>query len=104
MTDLLRHLPRSQTERAIAVARVALAGSALFAVWFDPAEPMRYVGQTYTLHTIYLAYALVLAMIVWNRPPHGLLPLVTHIADIVMASVFQYLTLGPSSPFFIYFN
>src|SRR5438552_1186714 len=98
-----RQFPRSQTERTIAVARVALAGSGLFAIWLDPAEPARYVEATYTLHAIYVLYAIGLAAIVWSRPSTGRLPLITHLIDIVLFSVFQYLTLGPSSPFFVYF-
>ena len=39
----------------------------------------------------------------WRRPSTGWLPIATHIIDIVMFSVFQYLTTGPSSPFFNYF-
>jgi signal transduction histidine kinase len=31
------------------------------------------------------------------------MPFITHVTDIVIASVLQYLTLGPSSPFFTYF-
>src|SRR5580700_9923925 len=69
---------RDRSERTIALARVVLAGSSLFAVWLDPAEPARIVEITYTLHLVYVAYSLIV-------------------------SGFQYLTLGPSSPFFVYF-
>ena len=31
------------------------------------------------------------------------LPILTHSIDIIAFSLFQYLTLGPSSPFFVYF-
>jgi signal transduction histidine kinase len=96
-------LLKARVERNIAMVRVAIAASSLLAVWLDPLEPARYVQLTYGLHVIYLGYALVLAAVMWRRPSGGRLPLVTHVFDIVAASLFQYLTLGPSSPFFIYF-
>jgi signal transduction histidine kinase len=97
-----RFLP-SHTERAIALARIVLSASGLFAIWMDPAEPVRLVEVTYTLHAIYVVYSLVLAAVMWNRSSRGALPVLTHLFDVAMFSVFQYLTLGPSSPFFTYF-
>lgn len=94
---------RSQAERTIAVARVALAVSSLFAIWLDPAEPTRYAQVTYALHAIYVGYALTLLAAMWRYTGGRRLPLLTHAADVVVFSVFQYLTLGPSSPFFVYF-
>lgn len=98
-----RQFPPSQTERTIAAARVVLAASGLFAVWLDPAEPVRFVEATYTLHSAYVLYSVVLALLVWTRSTVGHIPIVTHVIDIFMFSVFQYLTTGPSSPFFVYF-
>ena len=107
------HLPppissRTETERVIAAARVALASASLFGVWMDPSEPARYVPLTYSLHMVYVLYAVALAAIMWVRPvwrrPIGKrVPLATHVGDIIFVSVLQYLTLGPSSPFFLYF-
>jgi signal transduction histidine kinase len=82
---------------------VALAGAGLLAVWLDPAEPARYREATYTLLAIYVVYSIALTAVVWNRSSAGRLPLVTHLIDIVLFSVFQQLTLGPSSPFVAYF-
>src|ERR1700681_3034199 len=99
----LRGLP-SRTERTIVVARVVLAASSLFAVWLDPNEPARYVIPTYTLHSIYAVYAILLALISWNRAAGRRWPLVTHVADIAVCVVLQFLSLGrSSSPFFTYF-
>ncbi|MBI3401932.1 MAG: hypothetical protein HY048_10970 [Acidobacteria bacterium] len=92
-----------RTERTIAASRVVLAAWSLFAIWLDPTEPARYVVQTYSLHALYVLYSISLAAVMWNRSTTGRLPLATHIADVVLFSVFQYLTLGPSSPFFVYF-
>ena len=94
---------RTQTERTIAAVRVLLAISSLFAIWLDPAEPERYATTTYTLHLIYVSYSLVIATVIFTSAEREGLGLGTHIADIAAFSVFQYLTLGPSSPFFVYF-
>ena len=94
---------RIETERVIASARVALAGASLFGVWLDPAEPARYAPVTYSLNAIFLAYALGLAAFVWTKPIGDRLPVLTHAGDTVFVSMLQYLTLGPSSPFFLYF-
>ena len=93
----------SQAERTIATARVALAISSLFAVWLDPAEPARYTQATYVVHSMYVAYSVLMVAYVWRDVRRSRVTLGTHIADIAIFSVFQYLTLGPSSPFFVYF-
>jgi signal transduction histidine kinase len=97
------HTSRNDAERTIAMARVALGCASLFAVWLDPAEPVRYAELTYTLHAIYVVYAIGLAAFTWLRPLGDRFPLITHLVDIAAFSVFQFLTLGPSSPFFVYF-
>jgi signal transduction histidine kinase len=94
---------RVQSERTIAIARVVLAATALFAVWLDPAEPARNAELTYTLYWVYVLYSVVLAVWVFSHEGGDELPVVTHVVDILAFSVFQYLTLGPSSPFFVYF-
>src|SRR6266851_923060 len=94
---------RDQAERKIALARVGLALSSLFAVWLDPEEPARIVEITYALHLAYVVYSLIIAGFTWTHGPGDRRPFVTHAIDIVVFSVFQYLTLGPSSPFFVYF-
>jgi signal transduction histidine kinase len=96
--------PRTRAERTLAAARVALAISSLFAIWIDPAEPARHAQVTYTLHWIYVSYSLGLAIFTWTLWTGGTrLPFATHTFDIIAFSIFQYLTLGPSSPFFVYF-
>jgi len=96
--------PQIGAERTLATARVALALSSLFAIWIDPAEPARFAQVTYSLHWVYVAYSIGLAVFTWTLWTGGnRLPFVTHAFDIVAFSIFQYLTLGPSSPFFVYF-
>jgi signal transduction histidine kinase len=92
-----------QSERTIAFARVALAGTALLAVWLDPAEPAHNAGLTYGLLWLYAFYTLGLLAVAARWQGGDLLPLLSHGIDIIAFSVFQYLSLGPSSPFFVYF-
>jgi signal transduction histidine kinase len=94
---------RTDAEHTVASARIALAAASLLAVWLDPADPPHYERLNYALHVIYCSYAVGLAAFTWYRPPGSRVPLVTHIADIAIFSAFQLLTLGPSSPFFVYF-
>ena len=67
--SLVAALPgsRSQAERTIAAARVALAMFSLAAVWFDPAEPARFAATTYALHVAYVGYALILGVSSWRH-------------------------------------
>jgi hypothetical protein len=93
---------RTRAERTVALARVALACTSLFAIWLDAAEPARFASLTYGLHAVYVAYSVGLALTVTLWPMPDRLPLVTHILDLCVFSGFQFLTLGPSSPFFVY--
>jgi signal transduction histidine kinase len=94
---------RAQIERVIAGGRVALAAASLFGVWWDPGEPAGAIAITYTLSGVYLAYAVTLLGVAWRRPHATQLPKATHVGDILFVTVLQYFTLGPSSPFFLYF-
>jgi hypothetical protein len=49
----------------VAASRVILAGTSLFAIWLDAAEPARFATFTYTLHSGYLLYSLAVAA--WTR-------------------------------------
>ena len=103
MTEAPYRFSRARAERTIAATRVALAAFSTYAIWLDPAEPARFTQLTYVLHIGYITYAIALAMVMWKRASTGWLPIATHVVDIAAFSVFQYLTLGPSSPFFVYF-
>jgi signal transduction histidine kinase len=55
------------------------------------------------LHAVYVAYAVAIAVMVWNYAPAVYTPIVAQVSDIVICVVFQYLSLGvTSSPFFTY--
>lgn len=99
-----RRLSGARVERIIAIARIVLASASLFGIWWDPAEPERNAEFTYSLYSFYVAYALAVATLVWRRSGSRVLPTALHAVDVMLASVFQYLTLGPSSPFFIFFT
>ncbi|HYM22320.1 MAG TPA: hypothetical protein VEU08_03905, partial [Vicinamibacterales bacterium] len=103
MHSRARRFFSARKERTIAMTRIVLAASGLFAIWLDPVGPARFVTETYSLHIAYIAYAISLAFVMWNHDSTGGLPVVTHLLDLVVFSIFQYLTLGPNSPFFVYF-
>ncbi len=91
---------RVESERTIALARVALAATASLALWLDPSDT---VGGTEIVYWGYFAYAAALAVwtLTWWEGGDWF-PLLTHGIDIVVFSGLQYLTLGPSSPFYVY--
>src|SRR5437867_2249729 len=99
----LFHASRVHAERPIAAARVLLAVASLFAIWLDPAEPARYVTATYSLLIVYVAYSVAVLPFAWRRHTARHFGLITHLIDIVVFSLLQFVTLGPSSPFFVYF-
>jgi signal transduction histidine kinase len=94
---------QTQSERTIALARIGLAATALLAVWLDPAEPAHNAALTYSLHWLYVLYSVAMFGVVLRWQGGQVLPALSQAVDIVAFSVFQYLSLGPSSPFFVYF-
>lgn len=100
-----QYSPQSRTERLIATLRVVLAAASLFAVWLDPTQPAKYESTTYGLMAVYVVYSFVLAVLVWSSHlPLPRLRFITHGVDLVIFTVFIYLTDGPpASPFFVYF-
>jgi signal transduction histidine kinase len=101
---VIAYSPQSRVERLIAVGRVFLSAFSLLAIFIDPSEPSRYAGTTYTLLALYLAYSLLLALLVWNTPDALVrFRLAAHVFDLASFTVFNYLTEAPNSPFFLYF-
>jgi signal transduction histidine kinase len=113
MADLMRTGPlpavaytsRNRAERVVAGSRLILAAFTLFAIWLDPLQPAKHADTTYALMVVYVGYAVVLAAVVWrSRMPLTRLGIATHVADLGVFALFNYLTEGPgSSPFFSYF-
>jgi signal transduction histidine kinase len=98
------YAPQARAERLIAAGRLVLAVSCLIAIYLEPSTPAKFQKATYTLLVIYTVYATVVAIAAWR----GLVPsnryrLFSHSLDLVLFSVFVYLTEGPASPFFLYF-
>jgi signal transduction histidine kinase len=99
----LLHASRVHAERPIAAARVLLAVSSLFAIWLDPAEPQRYVTATYSVLVVYVVYSICVLPLAWRLRTTLHFGLAAQLIDIVVFSLLQFVTLGPSSPFFVYF-
>lgn len=98
------YAPHARAERLIALGRFILAASSLLAVYLEPSTPARYQEQTYTILVVYTIYAAAMVILAWRRPiPAPRWRLVSHVADLVLFSIFIYLTEGPASPFFLYF-
>lgn len=98
------YVPHARAERLIASGRFVLAFSSLVAVYLEPSTPARFQRATYSLLLIYTIYALVMALYAWRSPvPSARWRLASHVLDLVLFSVFIYLTEGPASPFFLYF-
>jgi signal transduction histidine kinase len=98
------YMPHARAERLIAAGRFVLAFSSLVAIYFEPSTPARFQHATYALLLIYTIYAVIAAIFAWRSPvPSAQWRLASHALDLVLFSVFVYLTEGPASPFFLYF-
>lgn len=98
------YTPHSRAERLIAAGRFVLAFASLVAIYLEPSTPARFQRATYALLSIYTVYALVIAIIAWRSPvPPARWRLLSHALDLVLFTIFVYLTEGPASPFFLYF-
>lgn len=98
------YAPHARAERLIAMGRLVLALASLTAVYLEPSTPAQYQRATYALLAVYTVYALVAAAIAWRSPvPPARWRLMSHALDLLLFTVFVYLTEGPASPFFLYF-
>ena len=99
-----RHIPQSRAERLIAACRLVLAVASLAAIYIDPLEPSRFPATTYTLLTGYSLYALgVMAWTAAAKTTSRRWLLASHLLDLTFFGLINYMTAGPTSPFFIYF-
>ena len=98
------YAPHARAERLIATGRFVLALASLTAVYLEPSTPAQYQHATYTLLVVYTVYALLAAALAWRSPvPPARWRLASHALDLLLFTVFVYLTEGPASPFFLYF-
>ncbi|HEX6096265.1 MAG TPA: sensor histidine kinase [Thermoanaerobaculia bacterium] len=98
------YTPHARAERLIAAGRFVLAFSSLVAIYLEPSTPARFQRATYALLSVYTVYALAIVIVAWRLPvPRARWRLFSHALDLVLFSVFVYLTEGPASPFFLYF-
>ena len=100
---------RAERERVIATARVALAPASVFAVWMDPAEPARYAETVYPLHSSTSFTPSPSPPSCGRTRPGGSRPARGSRSRRTSATSSSsrccgYLTLGPSSPFFLLFQ
>jgi signal transduction histidine kinase len=97
-------LPSSQVqaERIVATSRLALVLASSLAIWLDPGESAGYSGLIYGFQLAFIVYAVIMVAFAWLSNGSRLV-MFTHVVDIVAFSSIQFLTIGPSSPFFIYF-
>lgn len=95
---------RLRAERLISAGRVVLASGSLLAIWFDPGQPSRHPRIAYGLLGAYVAYSLVLALLVWRSSavPEWRRRL-TQALDLAMFSAILFFTAGTTSPFIAYF-
>lgn len=96
--------PQSRAERLIAVGRLVLAVASLGAIYLDPLEPSRQATLTYALLAGYSIYALLVALWTAAAPTTTRLTLLlTHAIDLTFFGTINYMTFGPTSPFFVFF-
>ena len=97
-------MPQKDTEGVIATSRAVLAVVSLVAIWLDPTEPARYAAIAYALMVLYMGYAILVAFGVHRAEViAAALPLITHVVDLGVFTLFLYFTEGATSPFFVYF-
>jgi len=94
-------IPQSRAERLIATGRSVLAIGSLGALFFEPAPIPR---LTYALLGAYTFYAL--AFLTWSLLGPGIernVTIATHVLDLAVFGVINYLIGAAVSPFFVYF-
>lgn len=96
--------PHTRVERIAALGRLVLTASTVLALTLDPPQPARHAAATHALLLAYLVYAAAFAIYTFWRTPGATAGLVTHVLDLVLISVFVYLTDFMVSPFFAYFT
>ncbi len=92
-----------RAERLIAVARTVLALFALLTIYVNPDEPVRYAQVSHALFLGYAIYSMVLLAVVWiSHAALKPLRLPTQAADLLLYTLFVYLTGSFTSPLSAY--
>jgi signal transduction histidine kinase len=104
MPDPEGYSPRNRAERVISAGRLFLAGFLTLAILAELQEPREHAEVIIILAFGYFAYSLGIAILTWTRrlTTRGV-AVATHVIDLVLFSVFMYLTDGARSPLFPYF-
>lgn len=99
------YTPHARAERLIAATRFVLAFFSFVAIYLERSTPARHQHITYTLLLAYILYALAAFLLTWRSSAQSAISrLASHGIDLVLFSVFVYLSEGPSSPFFLSFS
>ncbi len=91
-------------ERVAAGGRLVFTAFTFVALSLDPSQPHRYASLTYALLLGYLAYAAAFTAFTFYHTPGARIALATHVVDLLLITLFQYLTTWTTSPFFVYFT
>jgi hypothetical protein len=95
---------QSCAERLIVTARIAMAVASFLAIRLGPSEPAGYAQIAYASLTVYMIYALLLALLGWCSAKRlSRLRLITHALDLAVFFLLVYVTEGLTSPFVPYF-
>lgn len=90
-------------ERLIGLSRFVFAGLALIAAHFDPGQEA-YGQLSYATLYAYFLYSGVLAAASYGRPPGLVAQIIQHAVDIATVAMVMHFTVGPTSPFFLFFT
>jgi len=101
----MQHLysPQLRAERLIAWARLTLACFSFAAVWLDPVRAVAYGQPLHALLASYALYSLGVLAVLWRAGAPLPYPVARHVVDLIVLSLFLYVSAGTTSPLFPFF-
>ena len=101
----MQHLysPQLRAERLIAWARLTLACFSFAAVWLHPVRAVAHGQPLDALLASYAIYALGVLAVLWRTGAPLPYPVVRHVVDLIVLSLFLYVSAGTTSPLFPFF-
>ena len=87
-------------ERLISMGRLVAALFAAIAIYLDPTQPARSLGEAHLVLAAYIAFSLWLALAAPHRPLAGGFHLISHGVDVLALAALVYFTDELDSPFF----